>query len=219
MRLTYLKRSQAQQKQGAGVPFGPERPKEGGRLSQCTTQDRGIRDMIERLLDAVVPSLPFAIGVGVFYYFDPRRKKREEESNAELARFEAEATHEEAERQKEQEHKREKISRALAAFPRHWSRARVLQRPGWDSSRVADLNPPDVIIECDDGAIELYKPTRVRSLEARDNMLKRRRKHTAICIRLRRQIASLEKQESIALEERMRQRLAAQVRADIEALL
>lgn len=175
--------------------------------------------MIDRLLDAVVPSLPFAIGVGVFYYFDPRRKKREEESKAELARFEAEATHEEAERQKEQEHKREKIARALAAFPRHWSRARVLKRPGWDTSRVADLSPPDVIIECDDGAIELYKPTRVRSLEARDNILKRRRKHTAICIRLRRQIASLEKQESIAREERLRQRLAAQVRADIEAIL
>jgi hypothetical protein len=175
--------------------------------------------MIDRLLDAVVPSLPIAIGVGVFYYFDPRRKKREAESKAELAGYEAEANREETERQREQERKREKVVRALAAFPRHWSTARVLKRPGWDSSRIADLFPPDVIIECDDGAIELHKPTRVRSLEARDKNLKRRRKHMAICIRLRRQIASLEKQERIAREERLRQRLAAQIRTEIEALL
>ena len=76
-----------------------------------------------------------------------------------------------------------------------------------------------MIIESDDESIELYKPTRVRNLEARDKNLKRRRKHMAICIRLRRQIASLEKQESIAREERLRQRFAAQIRADIEALL
>jgi hypothetical protein len=175
--------------------------------------------MIDRLLIAVVPSLPVAIGIGIFYYFDARRKKREAEPKPEHARFEAEATREEAERLKEQERKREKVARALAAFPRHWSTARVLKRPGWDSSRVADLFPPDVIIECDDGAIELFKPTRVRSLEAHDKNLKRRRKHTAICIRLRRQIASLEKQERIAREERLRQRIAAQIRTDIEALL
>jgi len=201
---------------GAVVRLGPSGQKKSGRLTQCATQDRGIQNMIDRLLEAVVPSLPFAIGVGVFYYFDPRRKKREAESKAELAGFEAD---EEAERQKEQERKREKVARALAAFPRHWSTARVLMRPGWDSSRVADLFPPDVIIECDDGSIELYKPTRVRSLEARDKTLKRCRKHMAICIRLRRQIASLEKQECIAREKRLRQRLAAQIRADIEALL
>jgi hypothetical protein len=41
----------------------------------------------------------------------------------------------------------------------------------------------------------------------------------AICIRLRRQIASLEKQERIARDERLRQRLAEQIRIDMEALL
>jgi len=174
--------------------------------------------MINRL-DAVIPSVPFAIAVGMFYYFDARRKKREAESKAELARFEAEATREEGERQKEQERKREKVARALAAFPNHWSTERVLKRPGWDSSKVADLFPPDVIIECDDGAVELYKATRVRSLEAHDKNLKRRRKHTAICIRLRRQIASLEEQERITRQERLRQRLAEQIRGDIEAVL
>jgi len=175
--------------------------------------------MIDRLPDAVLPSLPFAIVLGIFYYFDARRKKREAESKAELARLEVEATLKVAERQQEQERKREKVARALAAFPNHWPSERVLERPGWDASKVADLFPPDVTIECDDGAIELYKASRVRSLEAGDKNLKRPRKHMAICIRLRRQIASLEKQERIAREERLRQRLAEQIRVDIEALL
>ena len=175
--------------------------------------------MIHRLLDGIFPSLPFAIVLGIFYYFDIRRKKHEAATKAELARLEAEATRKVAERQQEEERKREKVARALAAFPSRWPTERVLARPGWDSSRVANLFPPDVTIECDDGAIELYKAARVRSLEARDKNLKRLRKHMAICIRLRRQIASLEKQERAAREERLHQRFAEQIRVDMEALL
>ena len=175
--------------------------------------------MIDPLLDGIVPSLPFAILLGIFYYFDARRKKHEAESKAELARLEAEATRKVAERHREQERKREKVARAMAAFPNHWPTERVLARPGWDSSRAANLFPPDVTIESDDGAIKLYKAGRVRSLEAHDKNLKRLRKHMAIRIRLRRQIASLEKQERIAREERLHRRFAEQIRVDMEALL
>jgi hypothetical protein len=175
--------------------------------------------MNDRLLATIFPSLPFALVLGILYYFDIRRKRREVASEAELALLEAEATCKVAERHQEQERKRERVARALAAFPCHWQTERVLQRPGWDSSRVANLFPPDVTIECDDGAIQLYRATRVRSFEVHDKNLQRRRKHMAICIRLRRQIASLEKQERVALEERLRQRLAEQIRIDMEALL
>jgi hypothetical protein len=175
--------------------------------------------MIDRLFAAIFPSLPFAIVLGILYYFDVRRKRQEAKFKAELARLEAEATRKVTEKQQEQERKREKVSRALAAFPSHWPAERILERPGWDSSRVANLFPPDVTIECDDGAVELYKAPRVRRLEAHDKHLKRLRKHMAICIRLRRQIASLEKQERIARDERLRQRLAEQIRIDMEALL
>ena len=97
-----------------------------------------------------------------------------------------------ADEQATNERRKRKVARALAAFPGHWTMQHILAKRRWPSSGYVGgrLSTPDVRIGhfCD-GSIDLYRATRVRSVEATDCRLQAIRTKEAQRIRIRRRVA------------------------------
>jgi hypothetical protein len=151
------------------------------------------------------------------------KKRQLEEERAELERQREERrAQEQRQREKqraEEERQREKlrlvnIARALAAFPGYWTADRILKRPGWEAPKVADLFPPDVIVECDGEDIEFYKATRVREFEANDPDVRAARDAAVFDIRCTRS----DRQAELEYEEYLRKRPAEHIRVKIDDL-
>jgi hypothetical protein len=109
------------------------------------------------------------------------------------------------------------VARAIAAFPCHWTWGRIWKRPGLLEAS-ARFYPPDVIVECDDKTIELFKVTRVRDFERNDRYVQRRRRKMADHIRRDRCQKRAKRQAELEHEEYLRKRLAEQIRVKIDDL-
>jgi hypothetical protein len=167
-------------------------------------------------------------------------RRREAEHAARMAEEECQRAKQHAEEEERQREERRKAhtARAVAAFPGYWTEYRILNRPGWkspnlpswksppilndwESPKIADLFPPDVIVECGDEDIEFYKATRVRELEANYPGLREVRRWMADEIRRERlewRLALEHEESEREHEEYLRERLAEQIRVNIHDL-